>query len=230
MFEQTITYWAAFGAGLLAFFSPCILPLVPGYFTFLAGTSLDKLTEDDGRKSARNRLMASTLAFVLGFSAVFILLGASASFLGGFIIKYQDLLRIVGGIIVIIFGLHVSGLFRIKTLDVEKRMHLAEKPAHFAGTFIIGMAFAAGWSPCIGPILGAILIVAGNQDTVTQGMLLLAVFSAGLAIPFLVLSFFIHLLLGFMKRAMPYMRYINITAGALLIAVGIALLTNFFGI
>ena len=229
MFEQNVTYPAAFLAGLLSFFSPCILPLIPGYFTFLTGSSLDSLTQGDSR-AARNRLIVSTAAFVLGFSLVFILLGASASFLGGFIDRYKDILRIAGGVIILIFSVHVSGLYRIKAFDMEKRIHMAEKPAHFAGTMIVGMAFAAGWSPCIGPILGSILIVAGSHDTVLKGAMLLTVFSAGLAIPFMVLAVFANLLLAFMKKATRYMPYVNAAAGILLAAVGIALVFNLFGL
>jgi len=225
MLTETISYPAALIAGLLSFFSPCILPLIPAYFTFITGFSLEDLT---GERSSeiRTKVILSTVSYVLGFSFVFILLGASASYLGGFIYKYRDLIRIVGGIFIILLGVHLTGLIRIRHLDFEKRIHLKKKPLHFFGTFIVGMAFGAGWSPCIGPLLGSILIIAGSQETVWQGIVLLAVYSAGLAIPFLIMSFFINFLLAFVRKASRTMKYISASAGILLIIVGLFLVTD----
>jgi cytochrome c-type biogenesis protein len=228
LFTETITFQAAFVAGLLSFFSPCILPLIPAYFTFITGLSLDELSLD--RKEIRTKVMLSTLAYVCGFSFVFILLGASASFLGGFMTKYTWLIRYLGGGIVIIFGLHLLGVIDIKGLNFERKIHLNKKPVHLMGTFVIGMAFGAGWSPCIGPLLGSILIVAGNQETVVKGMVLLGVYSAGLAIPFILISFFINRLLDIMRRATRVISYINKISGILLIALGILLITDRFRI
>ena len=215
----------AFIGGLISFFSPCILPLIPAYFIFITGYSLNELTEGDPSR-LRAKVVGSTVMFVLGFSIVFILLGAAASMLGGLIIRHQDILRVVGGVVIIILGLHISGLFRIRFLDVDKRVHLTQKPVHALGTVVVGMAFGAGWSPCVGPILGSILALAAGQGTAGQGALLLAVYSLGLAIPFLVLSFFVHFVLAFVRRGTKVIRYVNITAGALLIIVGILLITN----
>ncbi|MCK4768565.1 MAG: cytochrome c biogenesis protein CcdA, partial [Desulfobacula sp.] len=178
MFAETITYPAALFAGLLSFFSPCILPLIPAYFSFITGLSLDELTED--KKETRRKVILSTLFYVAGFSFIFILFGASASFLGGFASKYSWVIRYMGGGIILVFGLHLLGVINIKGFNFEKRIHVKEKPFHLMGTFVIGMAFGAGWSPCIGPMLGSILIVAGNQDTVLEGVSLLAIYSAGL--------------------------------------------------
>jgi len=172
MFTESISFPAAFIAGLLSFFSPCILPLIPAYFTFITGFSLEKLTQDENTE-IRKKVVFSTLLFVLGFSFVFILMGASASYLGGLFFQYRKFIRITGGILIIALGVHLTGLIRIPGLDIEKRIHLDQKPLHFLGTFIIGMAFGAGWSPCIGPLLGSILIVAGSQETVWQGTVLL---------------------------------------------------------
>lgn len=188
MFAETITYPAALFAGLLSFFSPCILPLIPAYFSFITGLSLDELTKD--KKETRRKVILSTLFYVAGFSFIFILFGASASFLGGFASKYSWVVRYLGGGIILVFGLHLLGVINIKGFNFEKRIHVKEKPLHLMGTFVIGMAFGAGWSPCIGPMLGSILIVAGNQDTVLEGIFLLSIYSAGLAIPFLIMSFF----------------------------------------
>ncbi|MDJ0780382.1 MAG: cytochrome c biogenesis protein CcdA [Desulfosarcinaceae bacterium] len=225
MFAQSVTYPAALAFGFLSFFSGCVLPLIPVYFTFITGYSLDQLT-DSPTTTIRRKVMFSTLAFVLGFSAIFVLLGASASLMGGLIGGYKDAIRIAGGILILIMGLHLTGLVRIKGLDFEKRIHIQEKPLHLFGTFVVGMAFGAGWSPCIGPTLGSILVIAANSETVWQGIALLSVYSFGLAIPFLVLSIFIHLVLAFIKKAKRFIRYVNLTAGVLLMLMGVLLLTN----
>ncbi len=225
MFADTVTYSAALLAGLLSFFSPCVLPLIPAYFTFITGFSLDELTSRQDME-IRKKVILSTIAYILGFSFIFILMGASASFLGSYLFKYMDTIRVVGGVFIIVFGFHLTGVFRIRLLEFEKRVHLDKKPLHFLGTFIIGMAFGTGWSPCIGPLLGSILIIAGSKDTVFQGIGLLAVYSLGLGIPFLALSIFINFILTFLKKAAPAMRYLNIIGGILLIAVGLLLVTN----
>ncbi len=224
MFTDAVTYPTAFIAGLLSFFSPCILPLIPAYFTFITGFSLDELT--DAGTSIRNRVIRSTIAYVLGFSVVFILLGASASLLGNVIQAYSDVIRIGGGILIILLGIHLTGIFRFGALDLEKRIHLNKKPVHVLGSFFVGMAFGAGWSPCIGPLLGSILIIAGNQETVLEGMLLLSTYSAGLAIPFIIFSIFINFILIILNKARKVLKYINMIAGILLILMGIALITN----
>ena len=226
MFTETVSYQAALIAGLLSFFSPCILPLIPAYFTFITGLSLDELTEDTGK--TRQKVILATLAYVCGFSTVFILLGASASFMGGIIAKYSWIVRYVGGGIILVFGCHLLGLINIRGLNFERRIHLDEKPMHIMGTFVIGMAFGAGWSPCIGPMLGSILIVAGSQETVMQGIVLLSIYSAGLALPFLLISFFINRIIGIMRRATKVLGYVNKVAGILLIIMGILLITDKF--
>ncbi len=225
MLTETMSFPAAFFEGLLSFFSPCILPLIPAYFTFITGFSLEQLTGDYNSK-IRKKVVLSTVLFVLGFSFVFILLGASASYFGGLIYEYREYIRIIGGILIILLGVHLTGVIRIRSLDSEKRIHMEKKPLHFLGTFIVGMAFAAGWSPCIGPLLGSILIIAGSQDTVSQGILLLSVYSAGLAIPFVIMSIFINFLLIFIKKASRAIKYVNAVAGVLLIVVGLFLVTN----
>lgn len=225
MFTESITYPAALFAGLLSFFSPCILPLIPAYFTFITGLSLDELT-DAQTPGIRTQVIRATLSYVLGFSLVFVLMGASASFIGGAIFQYRNWIRIIGGILIIIFGIHMTGLIRLRLLEFERRLHLQKKPIHFLGTFFVGMAFGAGWSPCIGPLLGSILIVAGNQETVADGIGLLSVYAAGLAIPFLVLAVFVNSLLGLIKKASWSIRYINMTAGVLLLILGLLLVTD----
>ncbi len=227
MFSQSISFGAAFLAGLLSFLSPCVLPLIPAYFTFITGYSIEELTEDPNAK-IRTDIFLSTVSFVCGFSLIFILLGASASFIGGVISVYRTYIRVIGGIFIIALGVHMTGLIRFRRLDIEKRFHFNKKPLHLLGTFLVGMAFGAGWSPCIGPLLGSILIIAGGKETVWQGVLLLSVYAAGLALPFLVLSFFIDFLLEFIKRAAKTLRYVNIVAGSILIIVGVLLLTDYY--
>ncbi len=227
MFEETITISAAFGAGLLSFLTPCVFPLIPVYFTLITGLSLEDMTTET-RAQLRLKVFISTVAFVLGFSTVFILLGGLASFLGTHITRYRLALQLIGGVVIIILGIHLTGIIRIPWLETEKRMQVKKKKVHFIeaiiGAFIAGMAFSAGWTPCIGPILGSILIVAGNQETVYRGMFLLSIFSAGLALPFLLLSVFIDLLLEVIKKGRRFIKYINPVAGALLIAVGALLI------
>ena len=226
MLIETVSYQAALIAGLLSFFSPCILPLIPAYFTFITGLSLDELTEDT--RKTRQKVILATLAYVCGFSTVFIFLGASASFMGGIIARYSWIVRYMGGGIILVFGCHLLGLINIRGLNFERRIHLDEKPMHIMGTFIIGMAFGAGWSPCIGPMLGSILIVAGSQETVMQGIILLSIYSAGLALPFLLISFFINRIIGIIRRATKVLGYVNKVAGILLIIMGILLITDKF--
>ncbi|MGD9083199.1 MAG: cytochrome c biogenesis protein CcdA [Desulfobacterales bacterium] len=225
MFTEAVSFPAAFLAGFLSFLSPCVLPLIPAYFTFITGFSLEELTENRNSE-IRKKVVFSTVSFVFGFSLVFILMGASASYLGGLIYHYRETIRIIGGILIILLGVHLTGIIRIPGLDVEKRIHMEKKPLHFLGIVIVGMAFGAGWSPCIGPLLGSILIIAGSQESVRQGIVLLAIYSAGLALPFVILSVFIHLLLIVIKKASRVLQYVNAAAGILLIIVGLVLVTN----
>jgi cytochrome c-type biogenesis protein len=225
MFIQTVSYPAAFIAGLLSFFSPCVLPLIPAYFTFITGFSLEELTQ--ARNTAiRKKVFLSTFSFVLGFSLVFISMGASASYLGGLMVTYKNWIRIIGGILIIILGIHLTGVIRIRGLDFEKRITMEKKPIHFLGSLVIGMAFGAGWSPCVGPLLGSILILAGSQGTLWQGVVLLAVYSAGLALPFILMSIFINFLLIFIGKASKVLKYVNMAAGVVLIVVGLILVSN----
>lgn len=225
MFTETIPSSAAFLAGLFSFFSPCILPLIPAYFTFITGFSLEELT-DDPDAAVKKRVLISTISYVLGFSFVFILMGASASYLGGFIYDYQNYIRIIGGLLIVILGIHLTGLFRIRGLEFEKRVNIKRKPLYFLGTFVVGMAFGAGWSPCIGPLLGSILIMAGSQETVWQGIILLGLYSAGMALPFIIISIFINFMLILLKRVSKALKYINVAAGILLILAGLSLMAN----
>ncbi len=225
MIIENISYSAAFLAGLLSFFSPCILPLLPAYFTFITGYSLDELNKASFL-DIRKKVFLSTFFYVLGFSTVFVILGASASFLGGLLYKYKSIIRIVGGFFIILFGAHLTGIVRIKFFDYEKRITADKKTFHFFSAFIIGMAFGAGWTPCIGPLLGSILIIAGNRQSLLEGISLLSIYSAGLAIPFLIISIFIEKILEFLKKILKRARILHMASGILLIILGGLLLFN----
>lgn len=224
MNEAEIGIAIAFTAGVLSFLSPCVLPLVPSYLTFVTGMSLEDLQEGVNRKAT---LIHSTL-FVAGFSAIFILLGASASFLGQFFRHYEVWIARVGGLIIIVLGLHLAGVLRMTPLLREKRIHLADKPAGYLGTFGVGMAFGAGWTPCIGPILGAILTYGFSQDTMWAGVGLLSVYSLGLAVPFLVAALALDWFLQTFQRFRHWIPVIEKASGILLIFLGLLLLTGKF--
>jgi cytochrome c-type biogenesis protein len=216
----------ALTAGVLSFLSPCVLPLVPSYLTFVTGMSLDDLQGGVDRRVT----MTHAILFVLGFSVIFILLGASASFLGQFFKAYEVWIARVGGVVIILLGLHMAGVFRLMPLMQEKRMHLADKPAGYLGTLGVGMAFGAGWTPCIGPVLGAILTYGFSQDTMWAGVGLLSVYSLGLAIPFLVAALALDWFLQVFKRFRRFIPVVEKVSGGLLVFLGILLLTGSFTI
>ncbi len=222
-----ITYFGALVAGLLSFASPCVLPLIPAYISFLGGVSLSQLTEEDGVDVAtQKRVFYAAIAFVLGFSTVFIALGASATAISALIAQNSLLLGQIAGVIIVIFGLHFIGVFRIGFLNFEKRFHLENKPADLVGSYILGLAFAFGWTPCVGPILASVLMVATSGDSIGYGISLLTVYAAGLGIPFLVAAFAVKPFMKFLSRFKSQMRKIELTIGGLLIITGIAIFTG----
>jgi cytochrome c-type biogenesis protein len=221
-----LTYPLSFLAGVLSFLSPCVLPLVPSYMTFMTGVSFDRLTSTEDRRKVMLATLKNSAFFVSGFSAVFIALGASSSLLGQWLFDYQDWLRIIGGVLVIVFGLFIAGFLKLDFLMKERKFRLEGRPAGYAGAFVIGMTFAAGWTPCIGPILGSILVVASTKGSAVEGVKLLSVYSAGLAVPFLLAAVAFNSFLSYTKIIYRYMRPIMIISGLLLIAFGVLLLTN----
>ncbi len=223
---KDISFPFAFLAGILSFLSPCVLPLLPSYVSFITGISFEDLTGGVDRKRIRYLTITNSLAFISGFSAVFITLGISSSAIGRFLFEYLDLIRIIGGILVIIFGLFIAGFLKLNFLMRDKKIHLGGKPAGYIGTFVIGMTFAAGWSPCIGPILGTILLYASSKGSTVYGIKLLTVYSLGLAVPFFVSALTINSFLSYSKKFVRYMRVIMITSGMLLVVFGIMLLTD----
>lgn len=222
MTEVNIGIIAAFVAGIFSFLSPCVLPLVPSYLALVTGMSLEDLQEGVNRKAT----FIHSLLFVLGFSAIFIVMGASASFLGQFFRQYELWIARIGGVIIIILGLHLSGVFKLAPLMREMRIHVSDTPAGYLGTIGIGMAFAAGWTPCLGPVLGAILTYGMSQDTMWAGVRLLTAYSAGLAIPFLVASLALDRFLQAFKRFRRWIPVVEKASGIILIGLGVLLLTG----
>lgn len=227
MTGQSLGLAVAFSAGLFSFISPCVLPLFPSYLSFITGMSVSDLTRDLP-PSARRRVVLHALAFIAGFSLVFVTLGASFSAAGQALVDYRGGLRRAGGILIVLFGLYIAGVLRVGWLGRTRTLHLREKPAGYVGTVLVGMTFALGWTPCVGPILGAILTLAGTTETIGRGVGLLAAYSAGLGVPFLVSA----LALGsFFKAVQRYRRFVPVVerlAGALLVVVGVLVYTNYY--
>lgn len=236
--EENVTLLAAFGAGLLSFISPCVLPLVPGYLSYISGLSLDEMrgapvaagggTVAVARVDARRQVILASVAFIIGFTLVFVALGAAASAIGQFFLQQQALFTRLAGAIIIIFGLHTMGVLRIEWLYKEKRMHTSRRPTGFLGAGLVGVAFAFGWTPCLGPILAGILAIAGSQETVGQGVQLLSSYSLGLGVPFLATALMIDRFFAAMGRIRRYYHAIELVSGALLVIVGLLIFTNRF--
>lgn len=222
--DGSVTFAVAFAAGVLSFLSPCVLPLVPSYLGFITGMSYDDLRAETSRKA----ILVPALAFVSGFSLVFLLMGAGASLIGVILLRYQDLIARVGGVLIIIFGLHFLGVFRIAGLMREKRLHLESRPAGILGAVAVGVVFGAGWTPCIGPVLGAVLTYAGTRGSMWGGLLLLFFYSLGLAIPFLLAALLTRQFLNASQRMRKAMPVLEKVSGAILLIAGILLVTGNF--
>jgi cytochrome c-type biogenesis protein len=221
-----IGFTAAFAAGLLSFLSPCVLPLVPSYLSFVTGLGMEEL--ESGDAELRRTTLIHSLLFVAGFSSIFLALGASASFLGQILREYQLWIARIGGVIVLLFGLHLLGLTPVRWLQRERRMHLERKPVGYVGSFLVGVTFGAGWTPCIGPILGGILTFAATRQTLDEGVQLLAFYSAGLAVPFILSAVGFTWFLATFKRLRRHIVWVERTSGALLVLVGLLLLSGQF--
>jgi cytochrome c-type biogenesis protein len=222
-----ISFAGAFIAGLLSFLSPCVLPLIPSYATYITGLSFADMKAEHTSHKVRQLTVVHSLIFIAGFTTVFVLLGASATYFGNFMQEHMKTLRMVGGFLVVIFGIHVTGLFDLGILLGEKRVTIHRKPAGYLGSYVVGLAFAAGWTPCIGPILASILIVAATEDTVYQGMALLLCYSIGLGTPFLLASLALHKFLGYFNKYKKYIRIFEIITGIFLIIIGILIFSNY---
>lgn len=231
MFETQlpeVSLIAAFLAGVVSFVSPCVLPLVPSYVTFITGVSFDELTSGQRTARVRRLTIVHSLAFILGFSIVFISLGATATATGQFLRDHQDTLRIGGGVLITLFGIYLTGIIPIPALSRERKFQFTRKPLGILGSVLVGITFAAGWTPCIGPILGSILLYASTGKTVGTGIVLLSVYSLGLALPFFLASLSMNSFLAASSRLRRSLRTIEVASGVILIAFGIALVTNVF--
>ncbi|HEX9023294.1 MAG TPA: cytochrome c biogenesis protein CcdA [Geobacteraceae bacterium] len=218
----------AFIAGLLSFLTPCVLPLIPSYVTYITGFSFADLQSEHPLQRIRRQTIIHSLLFIVGFTIVFVLLGASATFLGGFLRKYMSVFRQIGGVLIILFGIHVSGLVPIAVLLGEKRVVIHSKQTGYLGSLLVGLAFAAGWTPCIGPILATILMVAATEETVAKGILLLLAYSLGLAIPFFFSALAMHQFLVLFNRFKKYIRIFEVMTGLFLVVTGILVFFNWF--
>ena len=248
--DASLTLTVAFTAGVLSFLSPCVLPLIPSYATFVTGMSLEELTgrprrtgragvlagggeltlatgEDRGAR-VRHAVLVHGGLFVLGFSLVFMMLGASATVLGSLLRMYADWVGRVGGVILVFFGLYLLGVFRIGAFAREARVHLSEKPVGYAGSLLVGVAFGAGWTPCIGPVLGGILTLAATQGSMAQGVGLLAAYSAGLAVPFLLATLLLDRFIGWFARMRRLIPWVNRASGVILVLLGLLLISGSF--
>ncbi len=228
MLSDNINLLTAFIFGLLSFISPCVLPIIPGYISFISGHTLDDIKGDN--KSAAHAVMINSLVFIAGFTLIFVLMGAAATSIGQLLNDNLNLISKIAGGIIIIFGLHMIGIFKIGFLNYEKRFHLQEKKLGILGSFTVGAAFAFGWTPCIGPVLAGILAIASQQDTVLQGIVLLFVYSLGLGIPFFLTAISINKFFNVFNRIKKHFHTIEIIGGVMLVAVGILMITNYLTI
>ena len=224
--ESSTTFGLAvsFTAGLLSFLSPCVLPLVPSYVTFITGMSLDDV------QRTRRAAMVHALLFILGFTLIFLALGAGATMLGAVMRAYRDWISRIGGVLIIVFGLYLLGVFNIGAFSRERRVHFADKPVGYLGTVLVGIAFGAGWTPCIGPILGAILTYTASSAELDRGLQLLGAYSLGLAVPFFLAAVLVQRFLAVSARIKRQMVWVSRVSGALLVVVGLLMVTNYFTI
>ena len=217
---------AAFIGGLISFLTPCVLPLVPGYVSLISGAGLEELKSPQSQ--LMRRVMVNSIGFILGFSIVFVTLGAISTEIGQLAARYKHTLSVVAGVVIIVFGLHLTGIFQIKWLLQDARLHSVKGSSTLLGAFVIGFAFAFGWTPCLGPILTVILGFASQEDTLVKGILLLAVYSLGLAVPFLLTSLLMERFLKFYSRFRSHMHLLEVASGGLMIALGVLLVIGRF--
>lgn len=224
---ENVGILTAFIFGLLSFVSPCVLPIVPGYLSFISGVSFDEMQNSDNRAAVRKRIVSNSILFIAGFSIVFIALGASATVVGKFLHEQLNILSKIAGALIIIFGVHMVGIYKIPFLNYEKRFHAQSKPLGLLGAFVVGLAFAFGWTPCIGPILAAILAIASQQDSVGKGIVLLSSYSLGLGIPFFVAGLSVTIFYSVFDKLKRHLHKVEMAGGVLLVIVGILIMTNY---
>lgn len=222
-----LNVFIAFSAGILSFLSPCVLPLIPSYLSFISGVSLEEMRSQQVERRVRWRVGLNSLAFICGFSLVFVSLGISASFLGTLFLGYRNVIRVSGGIFIVLVGLYLMGFLKLSFMDRYLQFHLKDKPAGYLGSVLVGITFAVAWTPCVGPILGAILALAGASAEIGRGVLLLAVYAAGLALPFFLSAVAVNSFFRFSRLFRRYVNVIHVAGGVLLFIVGILLITDY---
>lgn len=222
-----VNIFIAFTAGIFSFLSPCVLPLIPSYLSFVSGVSLEEMRAPQIERRVRCRVALNSLAFILGFSLVFVSLGVSASFLGSLFLRYRSLIRILGGMFIVLVGIYLMGFFKISVLDRYLQFHLKDKPAGYLGSILVGVTFAVAWTPCVGPILGAILALAGTTAEIGRGIMLLATYAAGLALPFFLSAVAVNSFFQFSQIFRRYVQVVHVAGGILLVIVGILLITDY---
>ncbi len=223
-----LNVFVAFTAGLLSFLSPCVLPIIPSYLSFVSGVSLEEMRGPHVKSDVRRRVVLNSLAFIAGFSVIFVSLGASASYLGSLFFGYRSFIRILGGAFVILVGIYLIGFFKISFLDRYLQLNLRDKPAGYLGSVLVGVTFAVAWIPCVGPILGAILALAGTSAEIGKGILLLSTYAAGLAVPFFLSAVAVNSFFQFSNIFRRYLQAVHVAGGILLVIVGILLVTDYF--
>lgn len=227
---EHISYIVAFGAGILTFLSPCLLPLIPSFIAYITGISFNDLTSSEKAKEVRARTVVHSLLFILGFSVVFILLGLTATLIGKALFQYQKIMRIGGGALIILFGLYLMGAIKLDFLNKERKFAVHTRGASYAGSFLIGVTFAAAWTPCAGPILGSILVLAGTKASVVEGAKLLSVYSLGIALPFFLTAIAVNSFLASFKKLGMVLKVINIIGGIFLVVIGCLIATNYLSV
>lgn len=225
--SESVSYIVAFTAGFFTFLSPCLLPIIPSFIAYIAGVSFTDLKDAGGDKTVRWKTMAHSILFILGFSVIFILFGLTATAIGKALFQYQNLIRIAGGILIIIFGLYLTGVLKLDFLTKERRIDFKSKGASYIGSFLVGVTFAAAWTPCAGPILGSILVLAGTKASMIEGAKLLGAYSIGIAVPFFIVGIAINSFTEYFNRFKKIMRIVNIVGGIFLIIVGVLVATNY---
>jgi len=222
-----VNIFVAFTAGLLSFLSPCVLPIIPSYLSFVSGVSLEEMRSPYTTGNVRRRVVFNSLAFIVGFSLIFVSLGASASYLGSLFFGYRNFIRTLGGAFIILVGIYLMGFFKISLLDRYLQFNLRDKPAGYVGSVLVGVTFAVAWIPCVGPILGAILALAGASAEIGKGILLLTTYAAGLAVPFFLSAIAVNSFFQFSQTFRRYINVVHVAAGILLVIVGILLVTDY---
>ncbi len=230
MAGKSISYLVAFGAGFLTFLSPCLLPIIPSFIAYITGISLGDMSDPGKIASAKRSAMVHSLLFILGFSVIFILLGLTATFIGKALFRYQKAIQIGGGLLIILFGFYLMGILKLDFLGKEAKIRVHTGPASYFGSFLVGVTFAAAWTPCAGPILGSILLLAGTKTSITEGAKLLSAYSLGIAVPFFLTALLINTFVAHLNKIKRFISMVNIISGAFLVAVGILIMTNYLNV